>query len=1022
MADYRVTLRRGLPMVDDRDWDAGPAKARVFDWATSAGGEFDAARAADAFLIADPSTGLKGDLHMPVADIIDGRLTIVGNALRAARSRFGQGFPEGIPADVRDRANDRAGELLDELNERQDGDGSIGVMVPIPARLAESFPSVDGNGPPHVTVVYCGEGDDAIYEKVVACCRSAAKVMLGERMSLGPLGYFDGLTTDKGDRAAFATVDASDRLRGARDLLERQLADAGVDVKRYGGWKPHATLAYLGEGDEYGGPVPSGEWPVDGLLVWRGDTYTLVDEFGRLDKLAHRGGKWLALSADGEKVLGTYDTEAEARERLRQVEAAKAARDDGIDLDDVRMDARSDEEKAEIRSRWASGEGPNMGPAALETWLESDFAGPNRKTGDARDRARRVADRALRVMRKSTADWTDRDYTAALQIMAFIARMKDVEQGEPLTIDGREGPSARDAALRDWGYDPAIAERSDGVLTVYADGSVQVGGGGAVPADQLELALTAASRAARTFAAPAVHTESRNTFEAMRLDRATLLPPETLANGWRRVPVLYSKTGTQEYVIGGKKIREGRLAADVFDRRSMDSGVGIPWELRHSASLLTPNDVLGVARGCLLSVEKHTDGIHTAGHGMAWDRGLLEAIEGPAPEVSVAFRCKIDPRPGTDDFGERFDRRQFQIVWNSLASEPKGRAGSARVLSDRLDASDIVVHGASDLLAYARSERIPSRPIYYDLRGWVRYDSASRTQHPTEARKDQDPMNKLLKALIMAHGMSEADLAEKSGIAAEDLMKIMSGEMEASEEQIAMLVKVLMPMREDMEHGMSDKDKMMEVMIGEEKMDAHPKIAAHVANLTERLTIANERADAMERKARKLEAIDKERQDAMQDMIPRQDADKMVQDQALAYSRVIALARKANADDWTPEVRQDADGNEIVPVLRDWQRGLFRGVYGEDEAKAMIERFDAAPDAAQDTLYQMRVDEAETHLRERANHSQSQRTAINRMRDTNAKRDQARVDSAAGNELLAARQAALRAAQQTKTATPTNGA
>ena len=41
-------------------------------------------------------------------------------------------------------------------------------------------------------------------------------------------------------------------------------------------------------------------------------------------KLQKRGNEWCAVSEDGTKSLGCYPTEAKARERLRQVEAARA--------------------------------------------------------------------------------------------------------------------------------------------------------------------------------------------------------------------------------------------------------------------------------------------------------------------------------------------------------------------------------------------------------------------------------------------------------------------------------------------------------------------------------------------------------------------------------------------------------------------------------------------------------------------------------------------------------------------------
>lgn len=48
------------------------------------------------------------------------------------------------------------------------------------------------------------------------------------------------------------------------------------------------------------------------------------------DRIEQREGKWCAVSKDGNTVFGCFDTEPEARERLRQVEAGKAARGDAV--------------------------------------------------------------------------------------------------------------------------------------------------------------------------------------------------------------------------------------------------------------------------------------------------------------------------------------------------------------------------------------------------------------------------------------------------------------------------------------------------------------------------------------------------------------------------------------------------------------------------------------------------------------------------------------------------------------------
>ena len=66
----------------------------------------------------------------------------------------------------------------------------------------------------------------------------------------------------------------------------------------------------------------------------------------REDKIEKRGGEWVVLAMSGRE-MGTYQTEAEARERLRQVEAAKAAKADD-DAENQRL-ATADDAGAVIR-------------------------------------------------------------------------------------------------------------------------------------------------------------------------------------------------------------------------------------------------------------------------------------------------------------------------------------------------------------------------------------------------------------------------------------------------------------------------------------------------------------------------------------------------------------------------------------------------------------------------------------------------------------------------------------------------
>lgn len=77
-----------LPIADTgRSWDAGQAKARLWDWS---GGDFRKYRRG--FLWYDPQHAeQKNGYKLPIADIIDGELTIVPHAVNAVASVLGGG-------------------------------------------------------------------------------------------------------------------------------------------------------------------------------------------------------------------------------------------------------------------------------------------------------------------------------------------------------------------------------------------------------------------------------------------------------------------------------------------------------------------------------------------------------------------------------------------------------------------------------------------------------------------------------------------------------------------------------------------------------------------------------------------------------------------------------------------------------------------------------------------------------------------------------------------------------------------
>lgn len=121
---WRVGIDRDLP-IREGTWDADAAKRGVFERARNGDGEIIQARAKRAFLIYDDDSEqskIEAGYKLPVAGYENGRLTVVGNALRNALARLDQ--VEDVPQDTLDRARSTAEILLAKLNERQGNDAA----------------------------------------------------------------------------------------------------------------------------------------------------------------------------------------------------------------------------------------------------------------------------------------------------------------------------------------------------------------------------------------------------------------------------------------------------------------------------------------------------------------------------------------------------------------------------------------------------------------------------------------------------------------------------------------------------------------------------------------------------------------------------------------------------------------------------------------------------------------------------------------------------------------------------------
>jgi hypothetical protein len=148
-----------LPLADtDRTWDAGAARSRLWAWA---GGDYRKYR--KGFLWWDSANPeQKGSYKLPVADVIDGKLTLVPRAVNAVASVLGGGrggvdIPDADASKIQglvDRMQKRFGsETAQEMNDSTPDDSTTASsQVPIrPPAEWFSDPALQGPTPLAIT-------------------------------------------------------------------------------------------------------------------------------------------------------------------------------------------------------------------------------------------------------------------------------------------------------------------------------------------------------------------------------------------------------------------------------------------------------------------------------------------------------------------------------------------------------------------------------------------------------------------------------------------------------------------------------------------------------------------------------------------------------------------------------------------------------------------------------------------------------------------------------------------------------
>jgi 2'-5' RNA ligase len=247
----------GVPLADDgREWDKGAAVRRLVEWAD---GDISG-RYARAFLWRDPDADpeLQGSYSLPIADVIDGTLTIIPNAVRNAAARLNQVSGLGPDDETRIRA------VLDTLMGRIRGDemddeeamtaaaAHTGAMVALrmteqdAARLA-----VTGGEPMdelHMTVAYLGDADQIpleVRDRIHQHARQLAASMGGPvRADASDLTFFNPGNTNGFDTALVLGLSGE----GLTELHESFTGlDVGEDWRmpdQHTPYKPHVTLEY----------------------------------------------------------------------------------------------------------------------------------------------------------------------------------------------------------------------------------------------------------------------------------------------------------------------------------------------------------------------------------------------------------------------------------------------------------------------------------------------------------------------------------------------------------------------------------------------------------------------------------------------------------------------------------------------------------------------------------------------------------------------------------------------------------
>ena len=170
-------------------------------------------------------------------------------------------------------------------------------------------------------------------------------------------------------------------------------------------------------------------------------------------------------------------------------------------------------------------------------------------------------------------------------------------------------------------------------------------------------------------------------------------PAKRTSEGFLVFEAIATLAGVFEYTdpATGLIRREFRPPWELFYGESMQTVSGIPLTDDHPSvkDIVKPDNWATYTRGTIFPGVTQEDEIYAKVSGVCYDENLIKKIESGQVQLSSGLLSRDVEKPGVWR-GQPYDVIQTDLVWNHLASVPRGRMGERAAL--RLDSADSSLH------------------------------------------------------------------------------------------------------------------------------------------------------------------------------------------------------------------------------------------------------------------------------------------------------------------------------------------